>query len=189
VTISCSSPDSRGGIALRMTSWDGRQSRTRFFATWTAAVRFMQSDEFTLMRDIRLLTVKQTARPRKAPGGSHWKPSAEEAAQLGSRAQREFVCGLCGALPGSPCADPESGHTVHAPRYAAARKAVMVEARTPEQRAALERLPPILRSEIEKCRRPDGNYSFPGGWFEAHGIPFPPPAGWRAVVERDDDLK
>jgi hypothetical protein len=132
-------PDHRGGIAIRMTAWSGRQSGTRFFPSWPAALRFLRSEEFALMGDIRLLTVKQARRTgqRFAPGGSHWRPSPQERPALEDRARREFGCRSCGALPGSPCTGPVAGREVCGPRYIDVLKAVRSEAR-----AAIERSGP-----------------------------------------------
>ena len=53
--------------------------------------------------------------------------------------------------------------------------------------AILASLPPVSRTEIEKCRTERGGYSFTKAWFLEHGLPYPPIAGWRQAVERDDD--
>ena len=56
-----------------------------------------------------------------------------------------------------------------------------------ELAAILARLPRVSREEIEACRTPAGGYSFTKAWFLEHGLPYPPIAGWRQAVERDED--
>jgi hypothetical protein len=53
--------------------------------------------------------------------------------------------------------------------------------------AVLAWLPHVSRAEIEKCRTERGGCSFTRAWFLEHGLPYPPIAGWRQAVERDDD--
>ena len=55
-----------------------------------------------------------------------------------------------------------------------------------EQAAVLRGLPRVPRAEIEKCRTPTGGYSFTRAWFLEHGLPYPPIAGWRQAVEREE---
>jgi hypothetical protein len=38
----------------------------------------------------------------------------------------------------------------------------------------------------EACRTPRGGYSFTRAWFLEHGLPYPPIAGWRQAVKRED---
>ena len=144
-----------GHIAISMADWNGNRTATKYLDTWADVLRFVRSDEFTLMRDIRLLTFKQLAPPaRTIPGGpprSHWKPSPEQAAALEEHGQREFTCIACGATPGKPCTAVDPGRAVHTPRWVAAKKAAVAEAarRTPEQLAAQpgDRGPAIIPNE------------------------------------------
>ena len=48
-------------------------------------------------------------------------------------------------------------------------------------------LPRIDPAEIAKCRTAKGGYSFTREWFLDHGLPYPPPKGWRKEVERPDE--
>ena len=117
-----------------------------------------------------------------------WRAPPELARRIEARAQAGIACRECDAPPGQPCTQPGAGKTVHRIRWVTAAKIVKAEARaarrTPEQLAALAALPRIPREEIEACRLPGGGYSFTREWFLAHGLPFPPVAGWRRAVER-----
>lgn len=119
-----------------------------------------------------------------------WRAPPELARRIEARAQGDIPCRECGARPGQPCARPETGRTVHGMRWVTAAKITKAEARaarrTPGQLAALAALPRIPREEIEACRLPGGGYSFTRSWFLAHGLPFPPVAGWRRAVEREE---
>jgi hypothetical protein len=102
-----------------MSTWDGRRSQSRYFSSWDDAVRFLRSDSFRLMRDVRTLTVKQlnpTARATRTP----------PAAELEERAQREHDCDTCGAIPRQPCTAPD--RAVHDSRFRAAKLAAQAEA-------------------------------------------------------------
>lgn len=131
-------PARTGRVSLSMANWDGHRGEAKFLGSWEDAVKFLQSPDFTLMTDVRLVTLKQLNPSRRTlPGGppsSHWKPSPEQSAELEERGRREFVCRACDAAPGEPCADPEPGRTVHGPRYLAAKKAVVAAARAARPR-------------------------------------------------------
>jgi hypothetical protein len=113
------------------------------------------------------------------------------AERIAALAQKTIACKACGAAPGEPCTEPGPGRTVHGGRWAKAaiaRRRGAKEARlTAEQRAILAALPPVPASEIEACRRPDGGYDFTRAWFLDHGLPWPPIAGWRRAVEREEE--
>ncbi len=102
----------------------------------------------------------------------------------------QLPCHQCGATPGQPCNEPGAGRSVCKSRWAAAAIALSQQAkaarRTPEREAILAGLPRVSREEIEKCRTPAGGYSLTRAWFLEHGLPYPPIAGWRQAVERDD---
>jgi hypothetical protein len=103
-------------------------------------------------------------------------------------------CQDCGAAPGEPCTRPGAGRSICKIRYIqsaiALRRQAKAERQTVEQQAELEAilaaLPKVSRSEIEKCRTPRGGYAFTRAWFLEHGLPYPPIAGWRQAVERED---
>ena len=105
----------------------------------------------------------------------------------------ELPCQACGAA-GTPCARPGADRSICKIRYiqsaAALRRQARAERQTPEQQAELDAilaaLPKVPRSEIEKCRTPKGGYAFTRAWFLEHGLPYPPIAGWREAVERED---
>jgi hypothetical protein len=84
--------------------------------------------------------------------------------------------------------NPGRGRRVHKSRWTAAAITLKREGQaarqSPEQAAILARLPKIPRAEIEARRTPGGGYSFTQEWLEAHGIPYPPPAGWRRTVQQ-----
>jgi hypothetical protein len=98
---------------------------------------------------------------------------------------------LTAAPPGETCARPGRGRTVCKTRYIAAAIAVNQQAkaarRTPEQAAILAALPRVSREEIEACRTPAGGYSFTRERLASWGVPWPPPAGWRRALLRDED--
>jgi hypothetical protein len=85
---------------------------------------------------------------------------------------------------------PWSGRSVHKSRYISAaiqmKQALRAAARTLEQQVALADLPKVPKADIEKCRTSRGGFSFTKSWFLEHGLPYPPVAGWRHAVERED---
>jgi hypothetical protein len=107
----------------------------------------------------------------------------------------EVACEDCGAPPGQPCTRPGAGRTVCKLRYIQAaislRRQAKAKWQTPEQQAEqaeiLAALPKVARSEIEKCRTAKGGYAFTRTWFLDHGLPYPPIAGWRRAVEREEE--
>jgi hypothetical protein len=115
------------------------------------------------------------------------------AQEIAAHAQEHLACNDCGVVPGEPCDQP-GGRIVCKSRYISAAIAVRRQAKAgqqiPEQAAeravVLASLPKVPREEIEKCRTPRGGYSFTRAWFLEHGLPYPPIAGWRQAVERDD---
>jgi hypothetical protein len=120
-----------------------------------------------------------------------WKAPPQVAEKIAAAAVERLECRECGAAAGEACIQPAAGKTVHGSRWVAAsiatraaRKATLL---TPGQREVLAGLPRIPPEEIEKCRTPSGGYSFTRAWFAEHGLPYPPPAGWRKAVERDDN--
>jgi hypothetical protein len=123
-----------------------------------------------------------SARKRRTP--------PEDARKIADHAQGHVECQDCAALPGQPCVRPGPGWTVHKSRYITAaiemKHALRAAAQTLEQQAILANLPKVARAEIEKCRTAGGAYSFTKSWFLEHGLPYPPVAGWRAAVERED---
>jgi hypothetical protein len=104
-------------------------------------------------------------------------------------------CQDCGAAPGEPCTRPGAGRSICKVRYIHSATSLRRQARagrqTPEQQAEqgaiLAALPKVSRSEIEKCKTPKGGYAFTRTWFLEHGLPYPPIAGWRQAVEREDE--
>jgi hypothetical protein len=120
--------------------------------------------------------------------------SPEEAQKIAAHARQHLACDDCGTAPGEPCNQP-GGRIVCKARYIAAANAVRQQARearqapdqAPEHAAVLASLPRVSWAEIEKCRTPRGGYSFTKAWFLEHGLPYPPVAGWRKAVDRDDD--
>jgi hypothetical protein len=122
------------------------------------------------------------------------RASPEEARRIADRARENKSCDDCGAAPGEPCTQPGRGRTVHQVRFVAAAVAIRRQAKAQqrtaeqaaEQAAILAGLPRVSREEIEKCRTPAGGYSFTWAWFLEHGLPYPPIAGWRQAVERED---
>jgi hypothetical protein len=117
-----------------------------------------------------------------------WKPWPRTAREITDLAVAEIPCGSCDAAAGKPCADPPEGREVHGGRWAAAamtrRRRRQAARLTEEQRAELASLPQVAPDAIEKCRLPNGGYRFTQAWFLEHGLPYPPPAGWRKAVER-----
>jgi hypothetical protein len=117
--------------------------------------------------------------------------SPEAAQQIAGHARDHVECQDCGAAPGQPCIRPGSGRSTCKSRFVVAAIALRRElrdaGRTPEQEAILAGLPRIPREEIEACRTPNGGYRLTKEWFTSHGIPYPPPAGWRQAVEQEDD--
>lgn len=121
--------------------------------------------------------------------------SPEDAQKIADHARQHMACQDCATAPGEPCTRPGAGRTVCRSRYIAAaievRRQAKPSRRTPEQEAeiaaALARLPRISREEIEACRTPGGGYSFTRERLAAWGVPWPPPAGWRAALQRGDD--
>lgn len=122
------------------------------------------------------------------------RPAApEEAQKITAHARQHLRCDDCGAEPGAPCNQP-GGRIVCRSRYIAAAIALRRQARearqapdqAAEHAAVLASLPRVSRAEIEKCRTERGGYSFTKAWFLEHGLPYPPIAGWRRAVERDD---
>jgi hypothetical protein len=114
--------------------------------------------------------------------------------KIAAHAWQHQTCDDCGATPGEPCTQPGRGRSVHKPRYVAAAIAIRRQAKaahcTAEQAAELAAilagLPKVPSAEIEKCRTPRGGYSFTKAWFVEHGLPYPPVAGWRQAVEREE---
>jgi hypothetical protein len=114
--------------------------------------------------------------------------------KIAGHARQHLPCDDCGAAPGEPCTRPGKGGTVCKPRYIAAAVAIRRQekaARRPPGQAAelaavLAGLPEVSRREIEACRTPAGGYSFTKAWFLEHGLRYPPIAGWRQAVERDN---
>jgi hypothetical protein len=119
------------------------------------------------------------------------RTSPEDVQQIVARALDCESCSDCGAAPGEPCVRPGPGRTVCKSRFIAAAIALSREARagqrTPEQDAVLAGLPKVSRAEIEACRTPKGGYAFTKAWFLEHGLPYPPVAGWRQAVEREQE--
>jgi hypothetical protein len=115
--------------------------------------------------------------------------SPEQARKIAAHAREHIQCQDCSAPPGEPCIDTGSGTLVHKVRYVAAaialKRADKPAERNPEQGAVLAVLPRIPREEIEACRTERGGYRFTRAWFLAHGLPYPPVAGWRQAVERE----
>lgn len=120
--------------------------------------------------------------------------SLEDAQKTASHAHQNLSCDDCGAAPGQPCRQPGGGRTVCKSRFVAAAIAIKrqakAERRTPEQAAEqfaiLAGLPRVPKEEIERCRSPRGGYAFTKAWFLEHGLPYPPIAGWRQAVEREE---
>ena len=112
------------------------------------------------------------------------------AKKIAALARETVPCSECGAGPGEPCAEPGAGRDVHGHRWVAAavefKRASKARRRTPEQEAALAALPKVPREEIEACRLPNGDYNFTRAWFLGHGLPWPPIAGWRKAIEREE---
>jgi hypothetical protein len=120
-----------------------------------------------------------------APG---WKPWPRTVREIVALAVSEIMCVSCGAAPGEPCTDPGEDREVHGSRWAVAamtrRRRKQAARLTPEQQAVLASPPRVPPGEIEKCRLPNGGFRFTQAWFLEHGLPYPPPAGWRKAVER-----
>jgi hypothetical protein len=122
------------------------------------------------------------------------RASPEEARKIAAHARQHLPCSDCQAAAGEPCTQPGRARTVCKSRFVAAaiaiRRQEKAARRTPGQAAelaaVLARLPRVSREEIEACRTPAGGYSFTKAWFLEHGLPYPPIAGWRQAVERDD---
>lgn len=112
----------KGHVSVRMSTWSGTRTDARYFTSWQALVRWLKSDDFTLVRDARTITIKQLGET-----GSSWKPSPDERAELEARAQRELACRACRALPGQPCTDADPGYAVCGPRYVDALKMTRAE--------------------------------------------------------------
>jgi len=99
-----------------------------------------------------------------------------------------------GAAPGNPCTQPGRGRTVHKSRFVRAaielKRQAKTARQTPEQaaeRAAiLARLPKIPASEFAAITTERGGLRATREWLISHGIPNPPPAGWRQAVEQVD---
>lgn len=119
------------------------------------------------------------------------RTSPEDARKIADHARGHLECQDCGAAPSEPCVHPGSGRSVCKSRYASAaiemKHALKAAALTLEQQAILASLPKVPKAEIEKCRTPKGGYSFTKNWFLEHGLPYPPVAGWRAAVEREEE--
>lgn len=117
-----------------------------------------------------------------------WKPWPRTAREITAIAVTEIECGNCGAEPGKPCTGPGEGREVHGSRWATAamtrRRRRQAGRLTAEQQAVLASPPRVPREAIEACRLPNGGYRFTPAWFLKHGLPYPPPAGWRKAVER-----
>lgn len=115
----------------------------------------------------------------------------EDVQRVVTYARQHEACDRCGALPGQPCTGPGLGRTVCRNRFIAAAIAVRQQdktaQRTPEQAAILAGLPRVAKEEIEKCRTGRGGYAFTRAWFLEHGLPYPPVAGWREAVEREEE--
>jgi len=111
---------------------------------------------------------------------------------VSAHAEEHAACPDCAAAPGEKCVRPGQGKIVHTRRYGIAamdlRRREQDARRTPEQDAALAALPRIPQAEIEACRTDRGGYRFTPEWLTAHGVPSPPPAGWRRAVERPEEL-
>ena len=120
-----------------------------------------------------------------------WRTPPGLARKITAHAQANIPCGDCGAAPGEPCTEPGDGRAVHGRRWTVAAIAYKRQSRaawrTPEQEAALAALPRVPSEEIEACRLPDGGYRFDRATLTRWGVPWPPPAGWRKAVERDED--
>jgi hypothetical protein len=120
--------------------------------------------------------------------------SPEEVARINAHAREHLPCEDCAAAPGEPCTRPGSGRAVHKARYIAAAIAVRRQAkearRTPEQQAELDivlaSLPKIPASEFAAITTERGGLRAAREWLISHGIPHPPPVGWRKAVERED---
>jgi hypothetical protein len=115
----------------------------------------------------------------------------QDVARITAHAREHVPCQDCGAGPGEPCTRPGSGRTVCKARYINSaiqmRQALRAAALTLEQQAILADLPKVPKAEIEKCRTAGGGYSFTKAWFLEHGLPYPPVAGWREAVEREEE--
>jgi hypothetical protein len=123
-----------------------------------------------------------SARQRRIP--------PEDVARIVAHAQDHEACTDCGAGPRQPCTRPGPGRSVCKSRFITAaielKQVLRAAARTLEQQVTLADLPKIPKAEIEACRTPKGGYSFTKSWFLEHNLPYPPVAGWRAAVERED---
>jgi hypothetical protein len=96
-----------------------------------------------------------------------------EAAAIAERAA-DLQCSDCGAQPGQPCIPPGGAGRVCRSRFIAGAIEAKRDARatraTPEQQAILASLPRVPREVL-------------AGW----GVPWPPPPGWRHVLEHGYD--
>jgi hypothetical protein len=127
-----------------------------------------------------------------SPGAQRTSP--EDTRRIVAHARQHMECQDCSAAPGEPCDRPGSGRSIHKSRYIAAAIEVKRQARaarqTPEQaaeRAAiLARLPKIPASEFAAITTERGGLRATREWLISHGIPYPPPAGWRQAVEQED---
>ena len=118
------------------------------------------------------------------------RATPEETRQIAAHALQHQACRDCGAAPGDPCPQPGKGRTVCRSRFIAAAIDIRQQgkaARTAAHAEALARLPRVPREEIEACRTPAGGYSFTRERLAAWGVPWPPPPGWRAALERGED--
>ena len=95
-----------------------------------------------------------------------------------------------GAAPGNPCTQPGRGRTVHKSRFVRAaielKRQAKTAPQTPEQAAILASLPKIPKSEFAAITTERGGLRATREWIISHGIPYPPPAGWRQAVEQED---
>jgi hypothetical protein len=117
------------------------------------------------------------------------RTSPEDGRKIADYARDHVECQDCAAPPSQQCDRPGAGRSVHKARFIAAAIAVKRQdkaARTPEQAEVLAGLPKVSKAEIEAHRTPKGGYRLTREWFTSHGIPYPPPAGWRQAVEQED---
>lgn len=105
-------PARRGHVSVRMSTWSGTRTEPRYFTSWEALIKFLRSDSFALVPDVRSFSAKQLA-----DSPARWKPTPEERAELEERARRELTCRACRAAPGQPCTGADPGYAVCGPRY------------------------------------------------------------------------
>ena len=113
-----------------------------------------------------------------------------DAQKIAAYARQHLACEDCGATAGEPCDGPGPGRSICKGRFVAAAIAIKRErqavGRTPEQEAILAGLPKIPKSEFAAITTERGGLRATKEWFISHGIPYPPPAGWRQAVEREE---